>query len=660
MNKLQIIAFLTISLFTTRISAQIAYSPYVDSLVNEATEHRLVLLNRQLSGDTSVTISGNPYTITSRNAFAEGNEMAAIWIYEQFEKYGYLPEYDIYSTTGTNVIAAKTGTDHPDQYFIICAHYDDMPFGNVAPGADDNASGVCAVLEAARIINGIDLPYTVKFIAFDEEEMGLVGSRAYADSVAAIDDDIPGVINLDMIAWDSDNDGEYSISTNTNSIPLKDDYIAAQTIYEPELQSNIISTSASDHSPFWAKGYQAILAIEDWNDFNDYYHTTEDLFEKLNIPYFVKLSHASIATLLSLALDYKIEIIHEPLASSNSTDDRTAIAVIKSSYEIATDENEPRLYYKVDGSDLNYVNAFYTNQDTFKFAIPGQNLGAFIEYYIAAQDENSGMIASLPLGGRGIDPPGEISPEEFFSYYVADVTSFSECSETLPKIIYDLENTYDTIPVNEEGYLLDMNVSIDILHARVSDLDIYLIGNSGDEIALSTSNGGNGDHYENTVFDDQANLSITEGQAPFDGSYKPEEPLSTFNMREISGNWILRVYDNSNASQGNFTDWCIDMQFTNDYTSVSEKEAHTARLYQNYPNPVKTTTTIKYELMENEHVSIALFDLYGKKVKTLIEGMKASGSHLLTFSVKDLNSGQYFYRLTTDSDTFVKKLIIIK
>lgn len=659
MKRIQIIIII-ITLFTINVNAQIAYSPYIDSLINEATEEKLTLLDRQLSGDTSVIIDGDPYTITSRNAYAEGNEMAAIWIYEQFENYGYAPVYDIYSATGTNVVATKTGTDHPDQYYIICAHYDAMPFGDIAPGADDNASGVCAVLEAARIINSIDLPYTVKFIAFDEEEMGLIGSRAYADSVAAINDDILGVINLDMIAWDSDDDGEYSISTNTTSLPLKDDFISAQTIYEPDLNANIISTSASDHSPFWAKGYQAILAIEDWHDFNDYYHTTNDLFENINIPYFTKLSQVSLATLLSLALDYKISIIHEPLASSNFTGDRTAVAVFRSSHEIASDENEPRLYYKVDGGDLNFITSFYSNQDTFKFAIPGQALGSLIEYYVAVQDAGSKMIATLPAGGRGVDPPGEISPQDLFSYYVANVTNIAECSETLPKIIYDLENTYDTIFISEEGYLLDMDVSIDILHAYDSDLEIYLIGNSGEEIALSISNGGDGDHYTNTVFDDDATLSITEGEAPFDGTFRPEEPLSTFNMQEVSSNWILRVYDNYNGDQGNLTDYCIDMQFTTDYTSVPEMRENTSMLFQNYPNPAKTSTTIKYELAQNEYVKIELFDLYGKKIKTLTEGMKPAGSHLVSFSVKGINAGQYFYKLKTDSGTFVKSLIIIK
>lgn len=639
---------------------QVAYSPVVDSLIQLTTEESLSLLNRQLSGDTSVTIDGGPYTIASRSSYSEGNPMAAQWIYEQLEELGYTTQYHSYSSTGTNVVATKTGSDYPEQEYIICAHYDDMPEGPLAPGADDNASGVCGVLEAARLMKNMDIPYTVKFIAFDEEEYGLIGSWAYAEEAANNNDDILGVINLDMIAWDSDGDLEYSVSSNDMSNDLKDDFITTQKIYEPDMNGNIISTTASDHASFWYNDYPAILLIEDWGDFNDYYHTTQDVFSNINVPYFHKMSRVAIASFLSLAMDLKLEIIHDPLESSNNTDDRVASAVIQSSHEIGSGNKQPRLYYRVDGGQFDYVlpgDHFY---DNYEFTIPGQPAGSQVDYYIAAQDEESLMVSTLPVGGKGIDPPGTIAPENMYSYFVADVQQLSICMEGSSKPVYDLENTLDTIVVYEDGYLLDLNVELEILHSFTGELEIYLLGPEGDQIPLSLNNGGSGDHYQTTIFDDEANTPITEGVAPFDGSYQPEEALSAFNDKPIDGNWVLKVYDSDQGNQGLLQDWCIHMEYTSDIISVDELPQPQARLEQNYPNPVVNSTTIQYEVHQPQHIRLEVFDMYGHKVKVLEDSRKNAGKHILRFSVNSLKAGQYFYRLSTERDIFVKSFMVIR
>ena len=123
-----------------------------------------------------------------------------------------------YRSTGRNVLATKTGTKYPNRQYIICAHYDDMPSGALAPGADDNGSGTCAVLEAARLLAPFSFDYTIIFVAFDEEEQGLIGSHAYADTAYNKGDSILGVFNYDMIAWDGNNDYAYSIYSNSNSV----------------------------------------------------------------------------------------------------------------------------------------------------------------------------------------------------------------------------------------------------------------------------------------------------------------------------------------------------------------------------------------------------------------------------------------------------------
>jgi len=248
--KRLLLAFSASLLFGSLITAQVAYSPLVDSLQNEITEVDITAMLEQLSGEVEVTIGGEPYTIETRHSYTPSNTKAAQWLYEQFEALGIPVEYHLFNTDGENVVATITGSEFPDQQYIICAHYDDMPSGNMAPGADDNASGVVAVLETARLLKDFDLKYTVKFIAFDEEEQGLIGSNAYANDASANGDDILGVLNLDMIAYDSDGDYELSISTEAGSAQFTSEYTKVIELYDFDLTYNFIGIPNSDHSPF--------------------------------------------------------------------------------------------------------------------------------------------------------------------------------------------------------------------------------------------------------------------------------------------------------------------------------------------------------------------------------------------------------------------------
>ncbi len=94
-----------------------------------------------------------------------------------------------------NVAGVLEGKVRPDEYFVIGAHYDSKS----TPGADDNASGVAAVLEAARVASLHDFESSIVFLAFDLEEVGLLGSKAWAADHAA--DRILGMVDLDMIAF---------------------------------------------------------------------------------------------------------------------------------------------------------------------------------------------------------------------------------------------------------------------------------------------------------------------------------------------------------------------------------------------------------------------------------------------------------------------------
>ncbi len=639
-------------------TAQIGYSPVVDSLVNLITVQSLTDWEEQLTGEVEVTINGQPETIVSRHSNNPSNALAAQWILEQFQSFGLNAELQLFNSNGENVIATITGTKYPDKIYIICAHYDNMPSGPLAPGADDNASGTVAVLEAARLLANMELDYTVKFIAFDEEEQGLIGSFHYADNAAANGEDILGVLNMDMISWDSDDDYEMSIAINDESIPFSNFFISGMQIYAPQLSYNFISTTASDHAPFWYNGYQAILVIEDWNDFNAYYHTTNDHLSILNMDYFLEMAKASVGTIASLALDLTLMLNHDPLPSGNFTGDRIADLVINSNLGIPTGNNAPRLYYKIEEEDYEWMHADQIIGDTFRFIIPGQTVGADVFYYFAVQDSSGNLLSTLPYGGQGMNPPGTTPPPELYSYFVGEQISQEYCSDNIPVEIGGNSTAFDNIVVNESGIITDLNVQLSISHGNVGDLDIYLVGPDGTEIALSTGNGGSGANYINTIFDDEAEKSITTGSAPFIGSFLPEQPLYTFDDYEMAGDWILKI-NNTEATVGNLVKYCITFTYY-EWVGIEQPAIASANLYQNYPNPCREYTYIKYDLSKPTNVRLTVIDFLGREIINLVDKQESVGTHAIQVNTSGLPSGRYFYRLQTNESVVVKSMMVIQ
>jgi len=132
-------------------------------------------------------------------------------------------------------------------------------------------------------------------------------------------------------------------------------------------------------------------------------------------------------------------------------------------------------------------------------------------------------------------------------------------STDTPLAVTDLGNTVSTVSVAETKAVVDVDVTVNISHPYDGDLDIYLTGPNGTEIELSTDNGGSGDDYTGTVFDDEANASITTGSPPFTGSFRPEESLSVFDGVSATGDWELRVFDDASGVGGTLDSWTLTL-----------------------------------------------------------------------------------------------------
>jgi hypothetical protein len=301
-------------LHPSRAGAQAILSPpdpLVQFMIDQVETSRIYQLTGSLSGEWPVTIGGQPYTIETRNSRSgEPVQKAAQYLYEFYQRQGLDVSYDSFDLFGhelVNVVAERKGSLFPERLYLITSHYDNAPGGEVAPGADDNASGTVAVMLAAEILSRYDFACTLRFVNFAGEEQGLFGSQAYAGQLSSAGDDVRGVLNLDMIAWNRPDSRPAMDLHASERIPdtlqLAQLFQQVITAYDLDLEPEIIpnGTDRSDHASFWAYDYPAILAIEDFADFNPYYHSTSDQLERLgDLAYFTDMVKASLATLAHL------------------------------------------------------------------------------------------------------------------------------------------------------------------------------------------------------------------------------------------------------------------------------------------------------------------------------------------------------------------------
>jgi hypothetical protein len=408
-------------------------SPVVQQILDSVNLDSLSYFVGELSGEIPTIVDGTLQTISSRHKDHLGNHLAETYLKQKMQSYGLpttiqscLP----YSTTAKNVLATQVGTQFPNKKYIICAHYDDFTFDIIAPGADDNASGTAAVIESARIFSQHSFPFTTVYALWDEEEQGIIGSSYYATQATNVGDSILGVINMDMIAYDSNDDGICNVHNRDvgSSTQLYNKMLEVNTQYEINL--NMVSYDPgytfSDHASFWEKGFGAILLIEDENDFNKYYHSVNDLLQYFNKSYFVKSVKLALATLASLAMNLNLDIFHTPIASMITPQIVKANSLISTDLPIDSGTLAPRLYYRTrQGAEsfglFTEVIGIPVGNGSYDFTLPALVLGSVVQYYIAVQDSNGNISKTLPLGGSGFNPPGNIPPKIFFQFYVADL-----------------------------------------------------------------------------------------------------------------------------------------------------------------------------------------------------------------------------------------------
>lgn len=663
MKKLLYFLLITLAL-PTLLHPQVIYSPRIDSVINLVSNEQMIKYVRELSGDTITNVGSQPYHIISRLWSSEGNTKAAQYIFEKFQSFGLQTRYQVNNSTNVNVIARKTGWEYPELKIVIGAHYDNTRGGatstDTVPGADDNASGVAAVLEAARLLANYNLKFTVEFVVFDEEEIGLYGAGGYADSCRAdTSETLIGVYNMDMIAWDGNNDGHIRIKTHQFCDVLADILICTYQRYNINLIAiKEYNTGGGDHLAFWLRNYGAISCIEPSYDFNPYYHSMGDVYNVFNMDYFRENTKANLAAIMSISDQLYYVIGHYPIQSSSDTSQRIAEADIFFPIPIGSGLNSPRLYYKVGNGLYQYVNAFEINGDIYRFRIPGHPAGSQISYYLAAQDSTGSHLTTDPRGGSGVNPPGTTPPPQVHVYHVLSSLSYTSNNQ---KPILDLQYTYDTIYIPETGNVEDIKVNLNINHTNDGDLFITMRKETGMS-TLSQFNGDGGQNFTNTSFHDTASISITQGTPPFTGCFRPQSSFNVFIGDEVQGNWILRIFDVRAGNTGTLLNWTIELKYSSPVSikRIENVVADKYILYQNYPNPFNPSTVIEYSIPENGEVFLKVYNLLGKEVATLVSDWQRAGTYSVTWNASSIPSGVYFYRLFSNGYSETKRMVLIK
>jgi len=147
------------------------------------------------------------------------------------------------------------------------------------------------------------------------------------------------------------------------------------------------------------------------------------------------------------------------------------------------------------------------------------------------------------------------------SYSASEVHTYSWSGSTN---IPDNNTAGVSIPISVSDVSTVTNVRVlnmNITHPYDADLDISLVHPDATSINLSSDNGGSGNNYTNTNFDDAAATAITAGSAPFTGTYRPEVALSAFDTKATNGTWNLKVADDATGDVGTVTGWQLELTF---------------------------------------------------------------------------------------------------
>lgn len=305
------------SFFAQRPAAEIVESLPIESPQPQPKPETQEIMP-QVSGDNLLAhiqkLNFQRYTTAERSR-------TRTYITTQLQKFGWQPQLEQFAD-GVNIFAERLGTDKAAGSILVAAHYDTVA---ASPGADDNATGVAVVLEVARLLGSQPTPRTLQLAFFDQEEVGLLGSKAFVSKVKRLQN-LSGVIVMDMVGYacytpgcqeyppglpvtpPSDKGDFLAVVGDTEHLPLLN---AFQNINSTNLPSVLTvpiplkglltpDTLRSDHAPFWYQGVGAVLVTDTANLRTPHYHESSDRPETIERSFFTGAAQIVLNTTTAL------------------------------------------------------------------------------------------------------------------------------------------------------------------------------------------------------------------------------------------------------------------------------------------------------------------------------------------------------------------------
>ena len=242
----------------------------------------------RLTGESLAPLEGGAVTIAERGS-VDGRRAAAQYMEQSFEEMGIparIIEFHWGEVPGFNVEATLRGNGG-EKHLWVTAHMDSVHNA----GANDNASGLVSILLTARALKRLEPEHTVHFVAYDLEEVNLVGSSRYVGStVRSIREQegeraIIGNLNSDMIGYE---EGRFDavIGTCNRAGAIDDALLRAAKMLDSPIELREVCLGRSDHERFWDAGLPA-LVLTDGAIYDGYpcYHRRCDTLDELDLSY---------------------------------------------------------------------------------------------------------------------------------------------------------------------------------------------------------------------------------------------------------------------------------------------------------------------------------------------------------------------------------------
>lgn len=286
---------------------------HASSLAQHVSRQELLIHLTRLEGER------HPYT--NRAQLRAAQEYVA----EQWRSWGYAVVPDEFSYMGepfVNLIAQAP--DHPPgPRLIIGAHLDTVPG---SPGADDNASGVAAMLELSRVLRQQRVSLPVEYAAFALEELGMIGSTHYASALRRARAEVLGMLSLEMVGFTESQGRQQYPWFLRGRFPATGTYLglaanrasrgvlervanAMRTVEALPIETLVVPSNGwvfpesrlSDHAPFWDRGYPALLVTDTAFFRNPHYHQPTDTVSTLDLNFLTKVTQGLVAAIEAIA-----------------------------------------------------------------------------------------------------------------------------------------------------------------------------------------------------------------------------------------------------------------------------------------------------------------------------------------------------------------------